>query len=270
MVKRTLTFIVASLVIAHVSAAVPAVRAMYGDALAKEQAVRKALADPHMSDVVLKAVREVVASYEAVVRHYPASSYSDDALWNAGRLELDAFARFGQQPDKDAAARLFSRLAACVSEQQTGEADSARHRPRGAHGDSNSDGSRANAIALSECRTERALYPGDKQPAGADRDHQGCPSRGDGETRCASRSSSIRKCRSTTSGSAIPIGSSSTCRRRVRRGRCWIERCASTATPTSCVRCASGAIRTTRREWFWMRAAFRATACIRCMTRIVS
>jgi N-acetylmuramoyl-L-alanine amidase len=112
MVKRTLTFIIASLVVAHVSAAVPAVRAMYGDALAKEQAVRKALADPHMTDVVLKAVREVVASYEAVVRHYPASSYSDDALWNAGRLELDAFGRFGQQSDKDAAARLFSRLAA--------------------------------------------------------------------------------------------------------------------------------------------------------------
>jgi len=112
MVKRTLTFIVASLVVAHVSAAVPAVRLMYGDALAKEQAVRKALADPHMTDVVLKAVHEVVAGYEAVVRHYPASSYSDDALWNAGRLELDAFARFGEQPDKDAAARLFSRLAA--------------------------------------------------------------------------------------------------------------------------------------------------------------
>jgi len=112
MVKRTLTFIVASLVVAHVSAAVPAVRLMYGDALAKEQAVRKALADQHMTDVVLKAVHEVVAGYEAVVRHYPASSYSDDALWNAGRLELDAFARFGEQPDKDAAARLFSRLAA--------------------------------------------------------------------------------------------------------------------------------------------------------------
>jgi N-acetylmuramoyl-L-alanine amidase len=112
MVKRALTFIVVSLVVAHVSAAVPAVRLMYGDALAKEQAVRKALADPHMTDVVLKAVHEVVASYEAVVRHYPASSYSDDALWNAGRLELDAFARFGEQPDKDAAARLFSRLAA--------------------------------------------------------------------------------------------------------------------------------------------------------------
>jgi N-acetylmuramoyl-L-alanine amidase len=112
MLKRTLTFVVVAFAAAHVAAAVPAVRIMYGDALAKEQAVRKALADRRTSDVVLKAVHEVVASYEAVVRHYPASSYSDDALWNAGRLELDAFMRFGQQADKDNAARLFGRLAA--------------------------------------------------------------------------------------------------------------------------------------------------------------
>jgi N-acetylmuramoyl-L-alanine amidase len=111
MLKRTLSLIVMSVMAAHVSASAPTVRTMYGDALAKEHAVRKALADPRTTDVVLKAVHEAVSSYEAVVRRYPASSYSDDALWNAGRLELDAFGRFGQQADKDAAARLFARLA---------------------------------------------------------------------------------------------------------------------------------------------------------------
>jgi N-acetylmuramoyl-L-alanine amidase len=112
MFKRCLTLIALSLVAARVSAAAPPVRTMYDDALAKEQAVRKALADPQMSDVVLKAVREVVSSYEAVVRHYPASAYCDDALWNAGRLELDAFARFHRPEEKDAAASLFAQLKA--------------------------------------------------------------------------------------------------------------------------------------------------------------
>jgi N-acetylmuramoyl-L-alanine amidase len=112
MLTRSLTLIPALLLIAHASAAALPVRAMYNDALAKESAVRKALGNPQSTDVMLKAVHEVVASYEAVVRHYPASAYCDDALWNAARLELDAYARFSEQPDKDAAVRLFARLAA--------------------------------------------------------------------------------------------------------------------------------------------------------------
>jgi N-acetylmuramoyl-L-alanine amidase len=97
--------------VAPAAAAAPTVRAMYEDALAKEQAVRTALANPAATDVVLKAVQEVVASYDAVVRRYPASSYCDDALWNAARLELDAFARFARGADKETASRLFARLA---------------------------------------------------------------------------------------------------------------------------------------------------------------
>ncbi len=94
----------------YVSAAVQPVRTMYLDATAKEQAVRKALADPTTSEVVLKAVHEAVSAYESLVRHYPNSSYCDDALWLAGRLELDAFARFHQAADRDAAVRLLTRL----------------------------------------------------------------------------------------------------------------------------------------------------------------
>jgi len=97
---------------AYLSAAVPPVRTMYDDASAKERAVRKALADPDMTDVVLNAVREAVATYESLVRHYPTSSYCDNALWDAARLELDAFARFHQAANRDAAVRLLSRLAA--------------------------------------------------------------------------------------------------------------------------------------------------------------
>ena len=88
------------------------VRSMYNDALGREQTVRAALTAPDATAGVLGEVRAVVAAYEAVVRHYPASGYCDNALWQAGRLSLDAFARFGQAPDKDAGVRILRRLAA--------------------------------------------------------------------------------------------------------------------------------------------------------------
>ncbi len=92
--------------------AVKHVRAMYNEALDGEQAVRPALASSTALATILIDVRSVVAAYEAVVKRYPASGYSDDALWNAGRLSLDAFAKFGQSQDKDAGVRLLRRLAA--------------------------------------------------------------------------------------------------------------------------------------------------------------
>jgi N-acetylmuramoyl-L-alanine amidase len=87
------------------------VRTMYVEAMAREQAVRTALADESASDAVLKTVRRVVASYESLVRHYPTSSYCDNALWQAGRLALDLFARFGEPLDKATGTRLLRFLA---------------------------------------------------------------------------------------------------------------------------------------------------------------
>ena len=95
-----------------VVAAAPPVRSMYNDALGREQDVRATLNAPDAAPAVLAGVRAVVAAYEAVVRRYPASGYSDNALWQAGRLSLDAFARFGQAPDKVAGVRILRRLAA--------------------------------------------------------------------------------------------------------------------------------------------------------------
>ena len=99
MVKHLVAIALAALVALPVTAA-PPVRTMYVDAMAQEEAVRRALADPAVSESVLKAVRSVVASYEAIVRRHPASSYSDNALWQAGRLSLDAFGRFGKQREQ--------------------------------------------------------------------------------------------------------------------------------------------------------------------------
>jgi len=109
-------------------------KSMYTSALAREQAARAALKDDQASAEVLVEVRALVAEYEAIVRRFPASGYSDDALWQAGRLSLDAFTRFGQQRDKTAGLRLLralttqypsSALAGRVPEQlaSLGEAD---------------------------------------------------------------------------------------------------------------------------------------------------
>ncbi len=96
---------------ARAVAAVPPVRTMYNDALAREQAVRAALAVENPAPTVPAEVRAVIARYESLVKHYPASGYSDNALWQAGRLALDLFVKFNQPADRDAAARLLRRLA---------------------------------------------------------------------------------------------------------------------------------------------------------------
>jgi len=101
-----------ALAVAVAAQALPPAKAMYADALAREQTLRAALSAPDPSPAILEDVRAEIAAYEAIVRHYPASGYSDNALWQAGCLALDAFARFGQTTDRDAGIRLLRRLAA--------------------------------------------------------------------------------------------------------------------------------------------------------------
>ena len=93
------------------SAQAPTVQARYNDALAKEKAVRTALSADLAAPAALKAVRTVVSEYEGVVRRYPSSSYSDDALWNAGQLSVLAFEKFGEAQDRGTAERLLRLLA---------------------------------------------------------------------------------------------------------------------------------------------------------------
>jgi N-acetylmuramoyl-L-alanine amidase len=94
----------------------PSIEKLFLDASAKEQAVRTALSSPAVNESALKAVRTVVADYESIVRRFPSSAYCDDALWRAGRLSLDAHARFGAAEDKAAGIRL---LRAVISEYPT-------------------------------------------------------------------------------------------------------------------------------------------------------
>jgi N-acetylmuramoyl-L-alanine amidase len=111
MVRKLAVFMVVTLAVLSV-AATPTVQAMFDDAAAKEDAVRKALGESKATEAMLKAVRSVVNDYETLVRRYPNSGYSDDALWQAGRLSLDAFSRFRQPVDQETGARLLRMLQA--------------------------------------------------------------------------------------------------------------------------------------------------------------
>jgi N-acetylmuramoyl-L-alanine amidase len=88
------------------------VQDLYADALAKERAVRIALADQEAISTTIKAARTVVGDFEAIVRRYPTSGYGDDALWHGGQLSLDTFRKFGEEHEKATAVRLLRALAA--------------------------------------------------------------------------------------------------------------------------------------------------------------
>ncbi len=99
---------------AHATAAsqpAPSADALFADASAKEAAVRKALAAGPRQPTVLKAVRTVVADFEAVVRRHPTSGYCDDALWRGAALARSAFEAFGESRERTTALRLLKLLA---------------------------------------------------------------------------------------------------------------------------------------------------------------
>ena len=85
---------------------------MYLEALAREQAVRAALAqeDGEVSARTAAAARAVVGAYQEIVRVYPASGYSDNALWQGGLLSLDLFVRLEQERDRATGLRLLRLL----------------------------------------------------------------------------------------------------------------------------------------------------------------
>src|SRR5687768_10981298 len=94
------------------------VELLYKDQLAREAELRKELdLAPQLrtqppgaaSTDLLKRVRATVTDYEGIVRRFPRSGYSDNALWQAAVLAADAFWQFGDTRDKTTALRLFAR-----------------------------------------------------------------------------------------------------------------------------------------------------------------
>jgi len=82
-------------------------REQYTKALARERELRDGERPP-----TARQIREVVAAYEGVVRRYPTSGYSDNALWQASELSRLAWDRFGEESDKRTGVRLLRQLEA--------------------------------------------------------------------------------------------------------------------------------------------------------------
>jgi N-acetylmuramoyl-L-alanine amidase len=58
----------------------------------------------------LQQLRAGIAAYEEIVRRFPRSGYSDNALWQGGNLAILAYERFGQAADQQRAIRLLRSL----------------------------------------------------------------------------------------------------------------------------------------------------------------
>src|SRR4029450_3551914 len=97
--------LLACTVVVPAAASTGSAKTMYERVLEREQSLRNANQPPTVAEI-----RSVVSAYIAVVRRFPASGYSDNALWQAGNLAALAFERFGQASDREAARRYLTRL----------------------------------------------------------------------------------------------------------------------------------------------------------------
>lgn len=82
-------------------------RDLYTQALARERALR---APAGKTRPTLPQIRSVIDAYETLMRRYPSSGYSDNALWQAAGLAFEAFERFGQETDRKRGIRLLQTL----------------------------------------------------------------------------------------------------------------------------------------------------------------
>ena len=91
---------------------------VYTDVLGRERILRRELdVASHRGTqageppgMLLDRVRTTVGAYEALVREFPKSGYSDNALWQGALLSADAFWQFGESHDRTTAVRLFGLL----------------------------------------------------------------------------------------------------------------------------------------------------------------
>jgi N-acetylmuramoyl-L-alanine amidase len=91
---------------AAVAAAAPeSAESIYGRALGRERELRD-----DVSSATVAQLRWVVRTYESVVRRFPKSGYTDNALWQGANLAVLAFERFGNPADRQTAVRLLTLL----------------------------------------------------------------------------------------------------------------------------------------------------------------
>jgi N-acetylmuramoyl-L-alanine amidase len=80
-------------------------KTLYARALERERVLREAAERP-----TLQKLRGLVNTYDAIARRFPASGYSDNALWQGGNVALLAFERFGEPADRRNAERMLNLL----------------------------------------------------------------------------------------------------------------------------------------------------------------
>jgi N-acetylmuramoyl-L-alanine amidase len=95
----------AVLVPAQDALAAASARTLYTRALARERVLREAARQPTVGQL-----RAAIDAYERIVRRYPRSGYSDNALWQGGNLALLAYERFGFAADRRTGTRLLAQL----------------------------------------------------------------------------------------------------------------------------------------------------------------
>jgi N-acetylmuramoyl-L-alanine amidase len=83
-------------------------RTMYQSAQEREQTLRASMAAGQNPS--LEQFRSVAAAYDRIVRRYPASGYSDNALWQSSNLRAEAYSRFHNEKDLQACLSALRRL----------------------------------------------------------------------------------------------------------------------------------------------------------------
>jgi N-acetylmuramoyl-L-alanine amidase len=112
------TAVAAGALLCPLDASAQTARTQYASAQAAEARARLAFdslsptAPAPEAARVAEELREVMTSYETLVRRYPASAYSDNALFNAAVLADALHQRFGDARDGQRALRLYRRVAA--------------------------------------------------------------------------------------------------------------------------------------------------------------
>jgi N-acetylmuramoyl-L-alanine amidase len=86
---------------------------LYNEARAREVLLRKemdAVRPDAASEPLLKKSRALVGAYADMSSLFPASGYSDNALWQGASLAADAFWQFGDASDRATALKMFNAL----------------------------------------------------------------------------------------------------------------------------------------------------------------
>jgi N-acetylmuramoyl-L-alanine amidase len=109
---RVFIAIFASLLLAQAAPAdaQTSARGMYQKLQARETAARKALEAGKPSSTVRRDINRIVVGYEGIVRRYPRSGYSDNALWQAANIAADSYARYRVEADRLTSVRLLKML----------------------------------------------------------------------------------------------------------------------------------------------------------------